>query len=91
MDPGPSFETLGRAVTLGWRMRVVDTEEVKFGTGCTGGATFFKDGESMVVDVVLRNIPGMGDVHIRAYRLRGASQAGDLQEDWDDVRRVAYG
>lgn len=40
MDSGPSASTLGRPVTLGWRMRTIYVEEVKFGSGCTGTATF---------------------------------------------------
>ena len=88
MDPGPSGDALGRAVTLGWRMRNMDSEEVKFGSGCTGEATFFEDND---VAIVLRNVPGLGDVKLSGSRRGGPSQPGDLQEEWDEFRRDAYG
>ena len=63
------------------------TEEVKFGTGCTGEATFSDDGG---VDMLLMRVPGLGDVDFSGYRMGGPSQPGDLQEEWDDFRRDAY-
>jgi hypothetical protein len=88
MDPGPSADALGRPVTLGWRMRDVETDELRFGSGCTGEATFFDNGG---VEVVLKRVPELGDVVFEGERMGGPSQPGDLQGEWDGFRREAYG
>lgn len=88
MDPGPEAGHLGHAVTLGWRMRSMYTEEVKFGSGCTGEATFFENGNLMID---LHNVPGLGNVEMSGHRMHGPSRPGDLQQDWDHFRRIAYG
>lgn len=88
MDPGPEAGHLGHAVTLGWRMRNMYTEEVRFGSGCTGEATFFENGNLMID---LHNVPGLGNVEMSGYRMHGPSRPGDLQQDWDHFRRTTYG
>ena len=88
MDPGPDISRLGRAVTLGWRMRSMYTDEVTFGSGRTGEATFFEDGR-LIVD--LYNVPGFGNVEMSGHRIHGGSRPGDLQQDWDHFTRIAYG
>lgn len=72
-------------------MRNLDTQEVKFGTGCSGEMTFWGDEE---VEVVLRGVPGWGRVEVLGSRRAGGAReglVGDLSGEWAGFRREAYG
>ncbi|KAG9196226.1 hypothetical protein G6011_01347 [Alternaria panax] len=88
MNPGPSDpDSLGLPCSLGWRLRDMETGQVKFGRKCTGNMTFFKDG---ILEGCLYEVPGVGDLGFDGRRMAGDSLEDDMKEEWDGFVTEAY-
>jgi hypothetical protein len=88
LNPGPSSYPLGQPCSLGWRMRDLETGQLKFGKRCTGAMTFF---ENQTFVGWLGEVPGVGTVEFEGTRLAGPSLEDDLQGEWDAFVSEAYG
>ncbi|KAF2865022.1 hypothetical protein BDV95DRAFT_264280 [Massariosphaeria phaeospora] len=91
LNPGPSGTPLGQPCTLGWRLRDLDTGELRFGKRCTGTATFYRD---QSVEVALAGMPGMSagaKLEFGGRRMAGGNEEGDMQGEWEEFVREAYG
>jgi hypothetical protein len=87
MDPGPTYTGTNQPWSLGWRLRDLQTGQLKFGKKCTGVMTFFEDG-TLVGE--LNEVPGAGTVEFAGRRLVGPSLEDDLQNEWDGFVSEAY-
>ncbi|KAH7087847.1 hypothetical protein FB567DRAFT_569751 [Paraphoma chrysanthemicola] len=88
LNPGPTHTVLGEPCTLGWRMRDMDTGELKFGKGCMGEMVFGGNGK---MSACLWDVPGVGEVELEGWREDGDAVEGDWREEWDGFVREAYG
>jgi hypothetical protein len=88
MNPGPGVAPLGQSCSLGWRLRDLETGQLKFGKKCTGQMTFFDD---QTFRGCLFEIPGAGTVDFEGRRMSGSSVTDDLQDEWDRFVAEAYG
>ncbi|KAH7074878.1 hypothetical protein BKA63DRAFT_553769 [Paraphoma chrysanthemicola] len=88
LNPGPTYTALREPCTLGWRMRDLDTGELKFGKGCTGEMVFSGGGR---MSACLWEVPGVGEVDFEGWREDGDAVEGDWREEWDGFVREAYG
>jgi hypothetical protein len=84
MNPGP---IPGQSCALGWRLRDLQTGQLKFGRKCTGKITFF---ENQALRGVLYDVPSAGTVEYEGRRLPGPSVEDDLQHEWDAFVAQAY-
>ena len=73
---------------LSWRMRDLETGQLTFGRKCTGDIEFFPD---QTLRGCLYDIPGTGAVEFEGARAPGPPVQDDLQHEWDDFVRQAYG
>jgi hypothetical protein len=88
MNSGPSFKVRGESCPLDWRLRDLETGELRFGKKCTGHMTFF---ENQTFQGSLYNIPYAGTVAFEGRRLPGCNLKDDLQDEWDAFVSEAYG
>lgn len=92
MNPGPSYETLDQSCSLGWRLRDLETGELKFGRRCTGEMTFFRD---QTIRGMLCEVPRVGTVEFWGPRLVGEGvgwrDGDEFQEEWEGFINEAYG
>jgi hypothetical protein len=88
MTPGPIYVGTNRPCTLGWRLRDLETDELRFGKRCTGMMTFFDDG---TLTGYLNEMPNVGTVKFDGRRQLGPSIEDDLQHEWDGFVSEAYG
>lgn len=86
MRPGPAG--VGQPCSLGWRLRDLETNQLKFGKRCTGTITFF---ENQTFTGQLYEVPGAGTVDFDGARLPGPAVHDDLQHEWDAFVSEAYG
>lgn len=86
MKPGPAG--VGQPCSLGWRLRDLETNQLKFGKRCTGTITFF---ENQTFTGQLHDVPGAGTVDFDGARLPGPAVHDDLQHEWDAFVSEAYG
>jgi len=91
MNPGPIPNTMGQPCTLGWRTRDLETGELRFGKGCVGEMTFYDDYQGVSVIGTFYGLSRLGDVQIWGERMSGGREVDDLQEEWDEFPREAYG
>lgn len=81
---------IGEPTSFSWRLRDLETGEIKFRKECTGQITFGMDGdmqgEMWNVDGVERGMVGFG-----GWLIDGGGLEGDLQGEWDRLPRMAYG
>lgn len=91
MNPGPSYETLGQACSLGWRLHDYDSGAMHFGRGKTGSITFFPD---QTIEGVLVNMPFLGTVEFWGRRIPGPKYVGrtgnGFQFEWNAFVNTAY-
>jgi hypothetical protein len=78
MRPGPTYHELGQPCSLGWRLRNLETGQLKFGKRCTGVMTFNND---QTFTGALYEVPGAGTVEFEGTRMVGESLEDDLQDD----------
>lgn len=88
MSPGLSYHTLGQACSLGWRLRDLDTGELKFGRKCTGEMTVYND---QTLSGCLFQVPHVGTVEFWGDRMTSGSMEDGLQDEWDRFVYEAYG
>jgi hypothetical protein len=90
MNPGPDYDTLGEGTSLGWRMRDLETGELKFGRGCTGEITFYRD---QTLLGYLFEVPRVGTVEFWGQRIAGVDgvDGDEYQADWESFVKEAYG
>ena len=86
MRPGPTG--IDHSCSLGWRLRDIETGQLKFGKNCTGDIMFFGD---QTFTGSLYGVPGVGTVDFEGTRLPGPSGQDDLQHEWDAFVSEAYG
>jgi hypothetical protein len=88
MTPGPTYIGLNQPCTLGWRLRDLETNQLRFGKRCTGVMTIFEDG---TLTGHLFEMPDVGTVNFDGRRQLGPSLEDDLQHEWDGFVSEAYG
>lgn len=79
---------LNQQCSLGWRLRDLETGQLRFGKSCTGDIMFF---ENQTLTGSLYGVPGVGRVDFAGTRLSGPSVQDDLQHEWDAFVSEAYG
>jgi hypothetical protein len=88
MNPGPDRMGVGNPCTLGWRLRDLQTGQLKFGKRCTGVMTFFDD---QTFAGTLYEVPNAGTVEFAGIRITGGSLEDNLQHEWNAFVSKAYG
>lgn len=89
LNPGPTFETIDETHSLGWRIKDLDTGEMRFGRKCTGEMKF--NGHERTLEGRLFEVPHVGTVEFRGRRIPGPRRVRGLQDEWDAFVREAYG
>jgi hypothetical protein len=84
MNPGP---ILDEPASLGWRMRDLETGQLRFGKKCTGQITCYSD---QIMGGELYEVPGVGTVEFQGRRMPGEALGDDLQHEWDAFVSEAY-
>jgi hypothetical protein len=88
MNPGPTYDALNKPCSLGWRLRDLETGQLRFGKKCMGTMTFFED---QTFTGELYDVPDAGTVEFEGRRLAGPRVEDDLQDEWDGFVSEAYG
>ncbi|KAG9387896.1 hypothetical protein A1F94_000788 [Pyrenophora tritici-repentis] len=87
IQPAPGFNLFGQC-ELGWRMRDLETGQLTFGKRCTGDIEFFAN---QTLRGCLYEVPGAGALQFEGTRVSGPAVQDDLQHEWDDFVKQAYG
>lgn len=87
IQPSSEFNLFG-SCELSWRMRDLESGQLTFGRKCTGDIEFFAD---QTLRGYLFDVPGAGAVDFEGTRVPGPAVQNDLQDEWDDFVKQAYG